>query len=35
VASIRVRQYGDAGDVRGILHGRNPDSFAKDATPLK
>lgn len=34
IASVRVWQYGDEGDVVGVMKGRNPDSFAKDGKPF-
>lgn len=35
IARVKVWQYGDEGDVMGVLKGRIPDSFAEDGTPLK
>ncbi|WP_233207204.1 MULTISPECIES: glycoside hydrolase family 16 protein [Pirellulaceae] len=34
-AQVKVWQYDDEGDVRGIMKGRNPNNFAPDGTPLK
>lgn len=34
IASVKVWQYGDEGDVFGVMKGRTPDSFAKDGKPF-
>jgi len=34
IARVKVWQYGDEGDVIGVMKGRTPDSFGKDGTPF-
>lgn len=34
IASVKVWQYGDEGDVFGVMKGRTPDSFTKDGKPF-